>query len=113
MRKVLVIISLLTALAVIFSCSSDDKKNAKSTTSVKPKEKKKVDGKKIYKMNCVICHGADGKLGINGAGDITISELTFEEKVTLITKGKGVMTPFENTLKKEQIEAVTKYTESL
>lgn len=110
MRKYSIAIIILSA-ALIFGCGGDDKKSssAKSTASAKPKAKK-IDGEKIFKMNCVICHGADGKLGINGAKDLTISEFTLEQRIENITKGKGAMTPFESILTKEQIQAVAEYT---
>lgn len=66
-------------------------------------------GQDIYKKYCVICHGADGKLGINGAKDVTVSTLTQDERVALITKGKNTMTPFEGILSADEIQAVAAY----
>ena len=111
MKKLMVLLAVI-CLGIMVSCGGDDKKSSKPTAQAKPKAKK-VDGAKIYKMNCVICHGADGKLGINGAKDITQSELTEAEKINLIKKGKGAMTPFESILTEEQIKAVVTYTNSL
>ncbi len=70
-------------------------------------------GQNIYKKYCVICHGADGKLGINGAKDITVSALTQDERVALITKGKNTMTPFEGILTPDEIQAVAAYSMTL
>ena len=72
-----------------------------------------VAGEQIYKKYCLICHGADGKLGINGAKDITISTLTLEERVALINTGKNLMTPFEGILTPDQMKAVASYTMNL
>lgn len=110
MKKLSVLLA-FAAIGLIISCGGEEKKPSKPAAQ-KPVAKK-IDGKKIYKMNCVICHGADGKLGINGAKDITVSELSDAEKVNLIKKGKGVMTAFESILTEEQIEAVVEYTNSL
>jgi len=66
-------------------------------------------GKKVFKTYCILCHGADGKLGLNGAKDITVSQLTLEERIILITEGKNTMTPFEGSLTKDEIKAAANY----
>ena len=110
MKKLILI---LPAIALLMACAdANDKK------STKPSKEKKVavdppDGKKIFKINCVLCHGADGKLGVNGSKDLTVSETSLEETITQITKGKGLMAAYEPILSKEEIEAVAKYTISL
>ena len=70
-------------------------------------------GKNIFDSQCTTCHGSDGKLGLSGAKDLTLSTLSHEEKVALITNGKNVMKSFKNDLTPEQIEAVTNYVEQL
>ena len=68
------------------------------------------EGEKIFKQYCILCHGADGKLGLNGAKDLTASVLSETERINLVTKGKNTMTPFEDILKPDQIRAVVTYT---
>jgi len=72
-----------------------------------------ADGQKIYKQYCVVCHGPDGKLGLNGAKDLTISRYTEAERIVQVTEGKGAMTPFKNVLTPEEIKAVVAYTLTL
>jgi len=72
-----------------------------------------ADGKAIYRRHCVTCHGADGTLGLNGAGDLTKSVLPLEARVIQITKGKNLMTAFEGILSPEEISAVAAYSETL
>lgn len=72
-----------------------------------------LDGEKIFRQNCVVCHGADGKLGANGSKDLTLSELSADERFAIISKGKGVMTAFENILTISEIKAVADYTLTL
>jgi cytochrome c6 len=72
-----------------------------------------INAKQIFKQSCAVCHGTDGKLGANGSKDLTQSILTIEEKVTMISKGKGLMIAFESVLKPEEIKAVAQYTEQL
>lgn len=71
------------------------------------------DGRVVFQKNCVVCHGADGKLGLNGAKDLTQTTLGLEERVSQITHGKNLMTPFNGVLSPEEIEAVAAYTLTL
>lgn len=111
--KKIYILSILALLGLLISCGGEDKKSSKPSASKSKPKAKKVDGAKIYKINCVICHGADGKLGINGAKPLPESKLTNAEKIEMVKKGKGAMTPFESILTEEQIEAVVEYTNTL
>lgn len=72
-----------------------------------------IDGKKIYKQYCKSCHGKKGGLGLKGATNLKKLELSEEERIISITKGKGNMTPFESILTKEEIDAVARYTQTL
>jgi cytochrome c553 len=71
------------------------------------------NGEAIYNVACVACHGKDGKLGVGGAKDLTASILSHEEKVEMITNGKGLMTPFKGQLSEQEIEAVASYVDSM
>lgn len=103
----------MISIAVIIGCQSSGDKPKKATSKSTEKKVAKVDGEKIYKMNCVVCHGADGTLGINNAGNIPESKLTKEERIQLVTNGKNTMTAFGTLLKEEQIKAVVDYTLTL
>lgn len=70
-------------------------------------------GKVVYTQNCQLCHGVDGKLGLNGSKDLTKSELTLSQRIEIISNGKNAMTPFRNILSKKEIEAVAGYTLTL
>lgn len=94
----------LLLLGIIIACAGKDTKNASEEVA---------DGEKLYKKHCVICHGVNGKLGINGAKDITLSLLNPMEREILIRSGKTTMTPFENILSPEAIKAVAEYTMTL
>ncbi len=72
-----------------------------------------ADGEEIYKNRCVVCHGIDGKLGLNGSKDLTVSKVTEAERIVQITKGKNTMTPFEGILTPEEIKAVAAYSMTL
>lgn len=66
-------------------------------------------GAKVFRKNCILCHGADGKLQSNGAKDLTNSTLSLEERILLINNGRKTMTPFKGILSDKKIEAVAKY----
>jgi cytochrome c553 len=68
--------------------------------------------KSIYLSNCAACHGADGKLGLSGAKDLTASQLSYEQKYEVIKYGKNSM-PGYRQLSDEQINALIQYTETL
>ncbi|MFK7810161.1 MAG: cytochrome c [Saprospiraceae bacterium] len=72
-----------------------------------------VNGKQIYKNYCGICHGITGDLNVNGATDLTKSELPMNERVAQVYHGRGLMTPFKGLLKGKEIVAVTQYIEDL
>lgn len=71
------------------------------------------DGEAIFKKYCVLCHGVDGKLGLNGSKDLSVSIVTEAERIVQITKGKNTMTPFEGILSPQEIKAVAVYSMTL
>ncbi|NOT37442.1 MAG: cytochrome c [Saprospiraceae bacterium] len=75
--------------------------------------KKEFTGKEIFKNNCVLCHGIKGDLMTNGAKDLRLSEMKIEERILIITKGRNVMTGFEDKLGSEEIRKVAEYTMTL
>lgn len=72
-----------------------------------------ANGKNIYTVYCVQCHGEDGKLGLYNSGDLTKSILPMEEAVLQITNGKGAMRAFGNDLNEEQIRQVAMFIQTL
>lgn len=68
------------------------------------------DGKNVFETMCITCHGANGKLMLNGAKDLTKSILTIEERVQIITHGKGGMASYKNLLSAKEIQNVAEYT---
>ncbi len=95
---------------VTFACGAKDSKSSSEETA---EAKPAIDGAKLFKQNCELCHGADGKLGANGSKDLTISELDLNERIAMVTKGKGVMMAFENILSLSEIKAVAEYSMTL
>lgn len=71
------------------------------------------EGKQIYKTYCVACHGANGKLKLNEASDLTLSEMTLEERIKNISEGGSMMPAFAEVITEEQIAAVAVYLDEL
>lgn len=102
-------------ILIVFSCSGGSDRT-KSTVDEKPTtqpEESAVNGQRIFKVSCAICHGNDGKLGANGSKDLTKSILTIDERIQLITKGKNTMPAQEGILSADEIKAVAQYSLTL
>ncbi|SES81034.1 c-type cytochrome [Hymenobacter actinosclerus] len=70
-------------------------------------------GQALFAQNCAICHGADGKLGVNGARDLTKSNLNATGRTYMVVNGLGVMPAFKGQLTDEQIAQVVAYSLTL
>lgn len=107
-------ISALLLAGLIYACGQTGNESAAATedqTAAAPQpEAPAPDGEKIYKQNCVVCHGIYGDMGASGAFNLTQSALPVEERVNVITNGRNAMTPFKTLLSPEQIQAVAAYT---
>ncbi len=68
------------------------------------------DGKFFYESNCVLCHGADGKLGAAGAKDISSTLLDQAGIKEIIVHGKGAMPAAP--VNDEQATAIAEYVNS-
>lgn len=73
----------------------------------------KSPGQAVFNMNCTLCHGRDGKLGLNGAKDLSISTLTKTEMVAMVRQGKGAMMPYKDVLSAKEIDAVVEHVRTL
>ena len=70
-------------------------------------------GQALFQQNCVRCHGRNGRAGLNGAHDLTKSNLNAFGRTYLVSKGLGKMPAFEKTLTPAQIQAVVAYSLTL
>lgn len=91
---------------ICYACGGDGNK----PKSDKPRN---ILGEKVYKRNCLACHGMDGKAKTNGALDITESTLELDERILLIKNGRKTMTPFKSMLSEKEIKAVAEFTFTL
>jgi len=68
-----------------------------------------VAGQTIFVQRCAICHGEDGRRGLNGAHDLTKSNLTATGRIYLVTNGMGKMPSFKEQLSESEIDQVVAY----
>ncbi len=96
--------------AAVWACGSSNVSDNNTSARATPPP---PDGEKLYKQNCVMCHGLSGDMGASGAFNLTTSELTTDERIEVITNGRNAMTPFKALLSPDKIKAVAEYTLSL
>ena len=93
----------------LFACINTDPQ----TNTDRPKRNTTAQtqsvGEKTYRLYCTQCHGSNGALGLNGAGDFRESTLNLEERIDVITNGRNTMTPYKDLLSAEEIKAVAGY----
>lgn len=70
-------------------------------------------GKTVFLTYCQACHGADGKLGLSGAKDLTLTAKTDAEIREVLQNGKNAMPSYKNTLSEDEIGAVSQFIQSL
>lgn len=70
-------------------------------------------GKALYAGNCVACHGQDGKAGIAGAKNLTISQLDESGIINIISNGKNAMPPYKKVFNEQEMVALAKYVQSI
>jgi cytochrome c6 len=71
-----------------------------------------VDGKALFINECAKCHGTDGKLGLVGSADLSLTKLSVEELSNVIKNGKGTMPKFDY-LTEAEIAGLTDYIATL
>jgi cytochrome c553 len=109
-NKALAVISLLLIITAYGLAEMSKKQKSKAMENI---SESTINGQELFNASCVSCHGTDGKLGLMGAPDLSISTLDINSKIDIIKNGKGAMAAFGGTLTDEQIKAVAEYSESL
>lgn len=97
---------------ILFSCSENqssvnNKENTDKNATPNPQA--------LYAIHCDACHGMDGKKGISGAADLSVSKLTDKEIENTIKNGneKGMM-PFKDMITNpNDIKSLVEYVKKL
>ena len=110
LRPPLIVLS--TACLLAIACASGEgrpKSAPKIPSVVLPEDPDNPEGRAVYIKNCKLCHGVDGQMGGSGAANLAVSLLSTEEAIGVITKGRKLMSAYEDKLSPEEIESVAHY----
>jgi cytochrome c6 len=99
---------ILTSLVV--SCSSPSTDNYSDTTN-----ESNISSKALYTLHCEACHGVDGKKGISGAADLSVSTINHKKIKSTILNGneKGMMPYKEIITNPTEIDSLVSYVQTL
>ncbi len=104
----LAVLSFLLILGAFGLAEMSAKKNSAKITNADIEKDGVIDGKLLYTDNCAKCHGDDGKAGILGSSDLTLTNLSADSISTLTEKGRKNM-PATIGLTIEYRNAISKY----
>ena len=77
------------------------------------KQTSTTNGKEIFITACAQCHGDDGKKGVMGAADLSVTPMDQKTILSTIKNGKGTMIGYDDVLSEAQIQAVAEYVQGL
>jgi len=97
-NKALALISFLLITGAFGIAEMSGKKN---------KAKGGANTEELYTNNCGTCHGKDGKLGLSGATDISITQLSADSITSIILNGRNMMP--KTTLTPDQAKEIAGY----
>jgi len=98
----------LFILNSVLACSQNS-----SSTDINSETR--TSSKSLYTLHCEACHGADGKLGVSGAANLSISSLSDKMIKNTILNGndKGMM-PFKDLITKpSEIDSLVSFVKTL
>lgn len=112
MRQIVVLLVLLGAFVI--ACNTSTPSNPQTATKEgADSQTSGPSGALVYRERCVTCHGANGRMGNNGAKMLPESPLNVAQRIEVVTYGRNIMPAFEEMLTQEEIEAVVQFTMKL
>jgi len=88
--------------------SESQEQKGKSILKQYAESAKTVDGKTLFTIHCVSCHGADGKLTIEGKV-LAKTKYKRPQMITQMYYGKGLMSSFKGVISEQEMVAISKY----
>lgn len=101
----------LAVIATVALLACGGATNSESSSGNSSNGDKVIDAAGLYAKKCSLCHGADGKLMLSGATDLSKSTLSLRERIMVITNGRKTMAPYKGLLSEKEIEALAIYIE--
>lgn len=111
----IIFVAFLSIVLLFTSCSESKAKKAEEISD-KVEEKQSFsleEAKSLYTMKCASCHGADGKLGMSGAKDLSKSKITDQQIMCIIQGGQNTMPAFKDMIPDYQLEQLVVVVKSL
>lgn len=94
---------------LLIACSSGNLSEEISKNSAP-----KIAGEELFEMNCAICHGLDGTANVSGAKDLSVSQFSDVEIITIIKNGKNGMPPVSEIAEsKQKTQKIVEYVKGL
>jgi len=120
--KTIVTFYILLSVTILFSCAQQSKSVTESGSKVVTTDNTAVaevnlEGEKVFNTNCINCHGADGNKTLDEVKDLSISVLSLDERIKVISSaqfiGNRLHKPrFPEVLTDIDIKNVAEYIES-
>jgi len=102
-NKLLAILSLVLIIASYGLAEMSKKPRIDKSTA------ESMDGAALFSANCTGCHGDDGKKGLAGASDLSVSTLDEAGLMEVILNGRGNMQSYKGALTDEQAKVIATY----
>ncbi len=93
---------------ILFSCGENKKPESDQPTELR----KKADGKELFLMRCITCHGSDGNAGVAGSAKLGNSKYNKEQIINTVRNGQKAM-PKVDLENEEEYKALADYVLSL
>ena len=97
--------ALVLLCALIPGCNSSETERSPSLDSPIGE----AETRSLYIRKCSLCHGDDGDLGASKSPMLSESMMSLEERIAIISYGKGTMPAQKGILSKSEITAVARY----
>ena len=107
-NKALAVLSFLLITAAFGLAEMAAHKNSAKVTNNDLSSDGTINAKQLYIDNCAKCHGENGKAGVVGASDLSITQLSADSITNLTETGRKSM-PATVGLTIEQRKAMTQY----
>jgi mono/diheme cytochrome c family protein/uncharacterized membrane protein SirB2 len=72
-----------------------------------------ANARAIYEQACASCHGPGGDKELGSAANLTVSQLSLNDRIHVIEKGRGLMPGFGDQLTEQETQALAAYTITL
>lgn len=93
--KTIVTFYILLSVTILFSCAQQTKSVTESGSKVVTTDNTAIaevnlEGEKVFNTNCISCHGADGNKTLDEVKDLSISVLSLDERIKVISSAQFI-----------------------